>query len=153
MVWAVAERSLQQFTISTHKKNYSTRCNLTKEKLLLKEIFSAMELFFHGNSSGLDPLNSYLSLPILIHSKDKIEPTGIPSQNPEGKGAVFLLDSEMAGETAPMVSLFMKNMEQEPFRMMMKEEFIRYTDQCVEDFLRKPAFLLITPKIISIGFK
>lgn len=110
--------------------------NLTKEKLLrLKEIFSAMESFFHGNSSGLDPLNSYLSLPILIHSKDKIEPTGIPSQNPEGKGAVFLLDSEMVGETAPMVSLFMKNMEQEPFRMMMKEEFIRYTDQCVEDFL------------------
>ena len=94
-----------------------------------------MESFFHGNSSGLDPLNSYLSLPILIHSKDKIEPTGIPSQNPEGKGAVFLLDSEMVGETAPMVSLFMKNMEQEPFRMMMKEEFIRYTDQCVEDFL------------------
>ena len=87
--------------------------NLTKEKLLrLKEIFSAMESFFHGNSSGLDPLNSYLSLPILIHSKDKIEPTGIPSQNPEGKGAVFLLDSEMVGETAPMVSLFMKNMEQ-----------------------------------------
>ena len=110
--------------------------NLTKEKLLrLKEIFSAMESFFHGSSSGLDPLNSYLSLPILIHSKDKIEPTGIPSQNPEGKGAVFLLDSEMVGETAPMVSLFMKNMEQEPFRMMMKEEFIRYTDQCVEDFL------------------
>ena len=110
--------------------------NLTKEKLQsLKGIFSAMESFFHGNSSGLDPLNSYLSLPILIHSKDKVEPTGIPTQNPEGKGAVFLLDSGIVGETAPMVSLFLKNMEQEPFRVMMKEEFIRYTDQCVEDFL------------------
>ena len=110
--------------------------NLTKEKLqTLKQTFAAMESFFHGNSSGLDPLNSYLSLPILIHSKDKIEPTGIPSQNPEGKGAVFLLDSGIVGETAPMVSLFLKNMEQESFRVMMKDEFIRYTDQCVEDFL------------------
>ncbi|MDA9887212.1 mevalonate kinase, partial [Flavobacteriaceae bacterium] len=110
--------------------------NLTKEKLQqLKQIFSAMESFFHGKSSGLDPLNSYLSLPILIHSKDSIEPTGLPSQNPKGKGAVFLLDSGIVGETAPMVSIFMKNMELEPFRLMMKEQFIRYTDHCVDDFL------------------
>ena len=26
-------------------------------------------------------------------------------------------------------------MEQEPFRLMMKEQFIRYTDLCVDDFL------------------
>ena len=31
-----------------------------------------MESFFHGKSSGLDPLNSYLSIPILIKSKDDI---------------------------------------------------------------------------------
>jgi mevalonate kinase len=110
--------------------------NLTKEKLQqLKIIFSLMESFFHGKSSGLDPLNSYLSLPILINSKNSIEPTGIPSQNPKGKGAVFLLDSGIVGETAPMVSIFMKNMEHEAFRVMMKDQFIRYTDQCVDDFL------------------
>ena len=53
--------------------------NLTREKLLtLKEIFSKIESFFHGKSSGLDPLNSYLSLPILINSKKNIEYIGIP---------------------------------------------------------------------------
>ena len=53
--------------------------NLTRRKLTkLKHIFSEMESFFHGKSSGLDPLNSFLSLPILIHSKSNIEPTGIP---------------------------------------------------------------------------
>ena len=62
--------------------------NLTREKLLqLKNIFSQMESFFHGKSSGLDPLNSYLSIPILINSKDNIQATGIlPS------GAVFVLN-------------------------------------------------------------
>jgi mevalonate kinase len=110
--------------------------NLTREKLLrLKEIFGRMESFFHGKSSGLDPLNSYLSLPILIHSKDHIESTSLPSQNPEGKGAVFLLDSGIVGETAPMVQIFMEKLKQEGFRKVLKNKFIRYTDACVEDFL------------------
>lgn len=111
--------------------------NLTREKLLvLKSIFSEMESFFHGKSSGLDPLNSYLSIPILINSKDNIEATGIPSQKSEGKGAVFLLDSGIIGETAPMVSIFMENMKQEGFRKMLKDQFIKHTDACVDDFLK-----------------
>ena len=110
--------------------------NLTREKLLkLKSIFSAMESFFHGKSSGLDPLNSYLSIPILINSQDNIEATGIPAQQSEGKGAVFLIDSGIIGETAPMVSLFMENMKQEGFRSMLKNQFIKHTDACVDDFL------------------
>ncbi|MDA8686591.1 mevalonate kinase [Robiginitalea sp.] len=110
--------------------------NLTREKLLqLKEIFGLMESFFHGKSSGLDPLNSYLSLPILIHSKNHIESTSLPSQNLEGKGAVFLLDSGIVGETAPMVQIFMEKLKHEGFRKVLKEKFIRYTDACVEDFL------------------
>lgn len=110
--------------------------NLTREKLLkLKNIFGVMESFFHGKSSGLDPLNSYLSLPILINSKDNIESASIPTQNTDGKGAVFLLDSGSIGETAPMVQLFMEKMKQEGFRNMLKNQFIKHTDACVEDFV------------------
>ena len=109
--------------------------NLTRDKLLkLKSVFSKMESFFHGKSSGLDPLNSYLSLPILINSKDNLEATGIPSQK-EGKGAVFLLDSEMVGETQPMVNIFMNKMKNEGFRKMIDRDFAKYTDNCIDDFL------------------
>lgn len=111
--------------------------NLTRDKLLkLKEIFGLMESFFHGKSSGLDPLNSYLSLPILIKSKDQIESTSLPSQNQQGKGAVFLLDSGITGETAPMVEIFMEKMKNEGFRKVIKDEFIRHTDACVDLFLK-----------------
>lgn len=111
--------------------------NLTREKLLkLKTIFGEMESFFHGKSSGLDPLNSYLSIPILINSKDNIESANIPSQTENGKGAVFLLDSGMTGETAPMVNIFMENMKQEGFRKMLKNKFVKHTDACVDDFLK-----------------
>ncbi len=110
--------------------------NLTREKLLkLKTIFGKMESFFHGKSSGLDPLNSYLSLPILINSKDNIESTSIPTQNKAGKGAVFLLDSGMTGETAPMVQIFMEKMKQEGFRTIIRDKFVKHTDACVEHFL------------------
>jgi mevalonate kinase len=110
--------------------------NLTREKLLeLKTIFSQMESFFHGKSSGLDPLNSYLSIPILINSKDNIEATGIPTQSFDGKGAVFLIDSGIVGETAPMVNIFMENLKDQGFRNMLKTQFVKYTDSCVENFL------------------
>src|SRR5699024_5761940 len=111
--------------------------NLTREKLLkLKSIFAEMESFFHGQSSGLDPLNSYLSLPILINSKEHIEMAGIPLQTKSGKGGVFLLDSGSVGETAPLVNLFMENLKQEGFRKMLKDKFVKHTDACVEDFLK-----------------
>ena len=111
--------------------------NLTKPKILnLRNVFSKMESFFHGKSSGLDPLNSYLSLPILIHSQNEIETTGIPSQSSNGKGAVFLLDSGTSSETAPMVELFFKSMKNKNYNKIIKENFIKTTDDCVEDFLK-----------------
>ena len=109
--------------------------NLTKDKLLkLKSVFSLMESYFHGKSSGLDPLNSYLSLPILIQDKNNVESIGIPSQQ-NGKGAVFLLDSKQIGETEPMVNIFMNKMKNEGFRKMLSEEFITHTENCIEHFI------------------
>jgi len=133
--------------------------NLTRDKLLqLKTIFSQMESFFHGKSSGLDPLNSYLSIPILINSKDNIEATGIPTQSTQGSGAVFLIDSGIIGETAPMVSIFMEQLKDNGFRTMLKSQFIKYTDACVENFLHGEMKLLLEntkqlSKVVLRNFK
>ena len=133
--------------------------NLTREKLLkLKDIFSNMESFFHGKSSGLDPLNSYLSIPILINSKKDIKVTGIPSQQRIGEGAVFLLDSGEVSTTAPMINIFMENMKKDGFRKMLNEKFIKYTNMCVENFLNGDLGLLLQntktlSKIVLDNFK
>ena len=133
--------------------------NLTRDKIIiLKNIFSKMESYFHGKSSGLDPLNSYLSLPILIHSKNQIETTGIPLQSSIGKGAVFLLDSGKSSETAPMVDIFFKSMENKNYSKIIREDFIKITDSCVEDFLSgdfKSFFLDIKKlsKVVLENFK
>lgn len=133
--------------------------NLTRHKIItLKNIFSKMESYFHGKSSGLDPLNSYLSLPILIHSKNQIETTGIPLQSSIGKGAVFLLDSGKSSETAPMVDIFFKSMENKNYSKIIREDFIKITDSCVENFLSgdfKSLFLDIKKlsKVVLENFK
>jgi len=35
-----------------------------------------------------------------------------------------------------MVGIFMENMKQEGFRKMLKNQFIKHTDACVDDFLK-----------------
>ncbi len=58
-----------------------------------------MESYFHGKSSGMDPLICYMNHPMLIQSKDDIDPVGIPSPNEVGKGAIFLINTGEVGET------------------------------------------------------
>ena len=111
--------------------------NLNRNKLVdLRNIFSKMESFFHGKSSGLDPLNSYLSIPILIESKNKIDVTGIPIEKVNGEGAIFLIDSGKMGSTASMIEIFMKKMKDEGFRKMINVKFIKYTNSCVDSFIK-----------------
>ena len=41
--------------------------------LVLKKIFSSLESYYHGTSSGLDPLICYLKIPVLIKSKNHLK--------------------------------------------------------------------------------
>jgi len=110
--------------------------SISKETISdLKEIFSQMESFFHGKSSGIDPLICYLNLPLLINSKSDISTIGIPVQK-EGKGAIFLVNSGTPGETAPMVQIFFEKLKQEGFRNTLKNEFIKYNNACIEAFVK-----------------
>ena len=43
-----------------------------------------------GKSSGLDPLNSYLNLPILIKSADQIETTKFPTKKSSDENVILL---------------------------------------------------------------
>lgn len=108
----------------------------------LKKIFGQMESFFHGKSSGLDPLICYLQLPILITNKEELGTVAIPEPG-QGKGAIFLLNSGQPGETQPMVNIFMEKMKNQGFRKVMKDEFTKYNDACIQAFLKgdtKPLF-------------
>lgn len=110
---------------------------ITKEQLkALKKVFGLLESYFHGKSSGIDPLICYMNLPILIENRENVDKVAIPEQK-QGKGAIFLIDSGVVGETGPMVQIFFEKMKTEGFRKTLKEEFIRYNNACIETFLKK----------------
>jgi mevalonate kinase len=110
--------------------------------LTLKKVFGQMESYFHGKSSGLDPLICYLQLPVLIDSKEELGAVSLPEAG-TGKGAIFLLNSGQPGETQPMVNIFMEKMKNQGFRSVMKDQFTTYNDACIQAFLKgdtKPLF-------------
>ena len=102
----------------------------------LKKVFGELESFFHGKSSGIDPLICYMNLPILIENKENVGRVEIPEEN-QGKGAIFLIDSGVVGETGPMVQIFFEKLKNEGFRKTLKEEFIKYNNACIQSFLNK----------------
>lgn len=110
---------------------------ISKDQLKqLKVVFGLMESYFHGKSSGIDPLICYMNLPILIENRESVDKVALPAEH-IGKGAIFLIDSGSVGETGPMVQIFFEKMKAEGFRKTLKEEFIRYNNACIETFLKK----------------
>ncbi len=102
----------------------------------LKQFFGAIESYFHGKSSGIDPLICYMNIPLFIESKNQINTVGIPESH-EGKGAIFLINSGTPGKTGPMVEIFFEKLKQEGFRKTLQEEFIKYNNACIEAFLNR----------------
>lgn len=109
---------------------------LSKAKITeLKKTLGTMESYFHGKSSGIDPLICYMNIPLLINSQDDIDTVGLPAEK-QGKGAIFLINSGVPGKTEPMVKAFFEKMKNEGFRHTMRKEFTKYNDACIDAFVK-----------------
>lgn len=102
----------------------------------LKLTLAKLENYFHGTSSGLDPLICYLNLPVLIKSKSDLGTVVMPGSNAEGDGAIFLLDSGLPGKTQGMVSIFLQKLKEEGFRNLVRVKLKKYNDECIKAFLK-----------------
>lgn len=108
--------------------------NKTKDIKTLKNFFSEIESHFHGSSSGLDPLISYLNCSILI--KDgKIEVVTLPELS-QGSGGIFLLNTGRDRRTEPLVNLFLEKCKSEDFSALCDRVLNPITDSCIHSFLR-----------------
>jgi mevalonate kinase len=114
---------------------------------ILKEVFSRMESYFHGVSSGLDPLLCYIRHPLLIRNKLQIETVGIPRDKFLSNSAIFLVDTGILGKTGPLVRLFSEKCSQEDFLNQVHNMFIPANNGCIETLLNgdmKPFFNNLT---------
>jgi len=100
----------------------------------LKKIFSQMESHFHGASSGIDPLISYLNSPILIKGKNDLGPVTIP-HFPKGSGGIFLLNTKRSRKTEPLVNLFLEKSSNAHFNDLCENALVPITNDCIKNFL------------------
>lgn len=118
------------------KNRINQNGNLTRESFnQLKKVFAQMESFFHGVSSGMDPLNSYMRNPLLIKPDHHIEPVGIPREF-SNEGGIFLINTGKPGKTGPLVSLFFDQCKQEGFKKLIYDEMIPFTNQSINAILK-----------------
>lgn len=102
----------------------------------LKAALSQMECYFHGKSSGLDPLICYMKRPMLINNKESIDAVGMPQASENGKGGIFLINTGQTGETQPLVNLFVEKCKEEGFLHVIKDELIPFNNNCIKSFLK-----------------
>ena len=101
----------------------------------LKLILSNIESFFHGQSSGIDPLSCYVQKPLLVESKNSINTIDIPPQNINSKRTLFLLDTECKGNTQGLVEIFLNKLRRKDFEVFFENEFAVATNNSITNFL------------------
>ncbi|KAF5074161.1 hypothetical protein DSECCO2_183730 [anaerobic digester metagenome] len=106
------------------------------EVLKLREIFSQMETYFHGTSSGMDPLNCYIKHPLLIHNRKDVCMVGIPRNKHDKKGAIFLINTGSPGKTGPLVNIFLDRCKLDDFMTRVREEMIPLNDACIKSLIK-----------------
>lgn len=106
-----------------------------KELVTLKQTFATMESWFHGKSSGLDPLICYLQKAVLVESSDTLKTVELPRLEMPLGSVVFLLDTGATGETQPLVNYFVEQCEKPDFLQKVNTELIPLNEQCINAYL------------------
>ncbi len=103
-----------------------------KELELIRERLASMESFFHGKSSGLDPLVSFLKKPVWVDEAGKIQHCTIPKQDVH----IYLLDSGISRSTAPLVEIYKRKKAHQAFNQLLHSQLIPHSNALVQGVLK-----------------
>lgn len=111
---------------------------LTFQKLKeLKKSLGDLESYFHGVSSGLDPLSIILNEPILYKNAQDIVAAHLPNPSAEKKNVVFLLDTKFPRTTSNMMHLFDELYSQSDFKDKFNQHIVHNNNRAINCFLEK----------------
>ncbi len=74
----------------------------TEDIVILKHVLAETESAFHGSSSGVDPLVSYLNIPVLINAGGQIKEVSFEIN----KHKIYLIDTGIARKTDLFIEIF-----------------------------------------------
>jgi mevalonate kinase len=98
----------------------------------LKEQLAQLESWFHGTSSGIDPLICLIKHPLLLKDLNHIEPVELPRYDDHGSDAIFLINSGKPGKTAPLVKGFIEKYNNDTaFFNLVNQQLTPVTNACI----------------------
>ena len=95
----------------------------------LRRVLGQIESYYHGTSSGIDPLCCYLNKPVLFDG-DVAYPVNVPA-SPPGTG-FFLLDTGSPGMTGPMIDYFKSRLQEPGFLDMINDSLIPLVERNID---------------------
>lgn len=102
----------------------------------LTDLFSRMESFFHGKSSGYDPLVSFIQRPLLWQPGKTVDEVCIPDSITK-EFPVTLIDSGQPAGTGSMVSRFLKKYVPGNRPTPVAREYVELTNRTIRHFLQE----------------
>lgn len=110
--------------------------HLTKEKIgQLKHCLSTLESYFHGTSSGIDPLSSLMNVPLLLRSNEDIVKVALPPQRKNGQHVVFLFNTKLKRNTDQLVERFKQSCGNPSFKKKVTDTLTYVTNKSIDYFL------------------
>ena len=102
----------------------------------LKEFLAKMESFFHGSSSGIDPLQCYIGKPFLLRQEDRKSIIKVLNDDFISNDIhIFLIDSKIKSPTAPLVKHFKELREDIVYLNKFNNEYIPLVTDCIKTLI------------------
>lgn len=83
-----------------------------EDRTALQQTLAALECSFHGKSSGIDPLVSFLQQPLWVQAGGKVVPTSLA---PLSSSSIFLIDSQHPRVSTPLINFFVEQCKKDSF--------------------------------------
>lgn len=98
--------------------------------LLVKKRLASIEGYFHGSSSGVDPLVSYIQQPIILNSNGKVEV--FKNWNISQLGVkIYLVDTGAKSNTKHLVDWFNTKMMQADFSVRSEKDYLLINEKII----------------------
>ena len=98
----------------------------------LKTIFGEMESYFHGSSSGIDPLQCYIGKPFRI-SPQGVELVDAGFLNKDIH--ICLIDTKIKSNTRPLVQHFKEKRQDEAFLSAFQQDYVPHVTDCINNLI------------------
>ncbi len=94
---------------------------------------TAIESFYHGVSSGIDPLVSFFKTPVYFKNVAEFACVNFPDQDLLSKSGLFLVDTSEKRSTRPLVRYFKKMYNSDKaFSDKLNTQYIPVNNKCIQ---------------------